>query len=202
MNKKEKNFEYVSAVVDDEEINEANIDQLLADQEAQQKWSEYHLIGEYLRASAKVKTASQRNDQTVKVERNLKEQPIVMQVGPSEKLAANHHFFRGFAVAASVVAVAVAAWQFHSVDTDHTDQAVVAQHSTTTTYPSEQKQADAIVSVSNGTESKVASAPAGSATVTPTAAAQIQLQTENENTVRVEKLKDSGAPIEVASAVR
>ena len=42
MANKDKDFEFVSAVMDDNELSEEALEQLLSDADAQQKWYEYH----------------------------------------------------------------------------------------------------------------------------------------------------------------
>ena len=47
MSNDEKKYEYVSALMDDE-LTEADLALMLEDDEAQQKWREYHVIRDYM----------------------------------------------------------------------------------------------------------------------------------------------------------
>lgn len=110
MSNNEEKYEYVSALMDDE-FSEAEIELLLQDEGAQQKWLEYHLIRECMQFSKSVSTP----EGEVEINKAIAEPVVVHEKAKLQIIhthtAANSRVFRTFAVAASFLAVAVAAWQ-------------------------------------------------------------------------------------------
>lgn len=118
---KEQNYEYVSAAMDDELTEEA-LDKLLQDSEAQQKWNEYHLIRDYLQStqrSSMHQVDMQFDYVTVKTEK-AKAVKIEEPISPANSI------FKGFAIAASILAVAVIGWQMLPLHTGEVGSAEVA----------------------------------------------------------------------------
>ena len=110
----DQDFEYVSAAMDDD-LSEEALARLLEDADAQQKWYEYHLIRDYLQHAKPVvgkdikpvsKAAFTASLADVAAENKNRRTAKPVRVEHASNRA-----FRGFAVAASVLAVAVAAWQ-------------------------------------------------------------------------------------------
>ncbi|MGB4882131.1 MAG: sigma-E factor negative regulatory protein [Neisseria sp.] len=111
MSNDEKKYEYVSALMDDE-LSEADLALMLEDDEAQQKWREYHVIRDYMQHAKLV------SSEEFEIEANAEQlEPVVIQDKKADirviqaNAAANSKVFRLFAVAASVCALAVAVWQ-------------------------------------------------------------------------------------------
>ncbi|MCP1660811.1 RseA family anti-sigma factor [Neisseria perflava] len=113
-------FDYVSAAMDDEDLSDGTIAKLLADEGAMQKWYEYHLIRDYMQQPAgevghdadfMQSEAFQTALAQISAEHRQRhaQEPVSRAQRPVQ--AANHAF-KGFAVAASVLAVAVSVWQF------------------------------------------------------------------------------------------
>ncbi|WP_373796050.1 sigma-E factor negative regulatory protein [Neisseria dentiae] len=186
-----KDYEFVSAAMDDDDLSEEALDKLLSDSEAQQKWHEYHLIRDCLqRAKPAV-----RKENVFVAEESIK---VAVQTVAAKQLdrSAEHarrpaanHAFKGFAVAASVLAVAVGVWQFWPQTNG--GAAAVAEKAA----PSGQSE---IVSVGGKTapakNDAVANAEA-QGTVVPNAARANQAAgaAEKQSAVRVEKLPETGA---------
>lgn len=186
-----KDYEFVSAAMDDDDLSEEALDKLLSDSEAQQKWHEYHLIRDCLqRAKPAV-----RKENVFVAEESIK---VAVQTVAAKQLdrSAEHirrpaanHAFKGFAVAASVLAVAVGVWQFWPQT--NSGATAVAEKAA----PSGQSE---IVSVGGKTapakNDAVANAEA-QGTVVPNAARANQAAgaAEKQSAVRVEKLPETGA---------
>ncbi len=186
-----KDYEFVSAAMDDDDLSEEALDKLLSDSEAQQKWHEYHLIRDCLqRAKPAV-----RKENVFVAEESIK---VAVQTVAAKQLdrSAEHirrpaanHAFKGFAVAASVLAVAVGVWQFWPQT--NSGATAVAEKAA----PSGQSE---IVSVGGKTapakNDAVANAEA-QGTVVPNAARATQAAgaAEKQSAVRVEKLPETGA---------
>ncbi len=186
-----KDYEFVSAAMDDDDLSEEALDKLLSDSEAQQKWHEYHLIRDCLqRAKPAV-----RKENVFVAEESIK---VAVQTVAAKQLdrSAEHtrrpaanHAFKGFAVAASVLAVAVGVWQFWPQT--NSGATAVAEKAA----PSGQSE---IVSVGGKTapakNDAVANAEA-QGTVVPNAARTNQAAgaAEKQSAVRVEKLPQTGA---------
>ena len=113
--------EYVSMLMDGDQVSEEMLDRLLSDDAAAEAWYEYHLIGDCMRYkagtgrdadfmqsaafTATLAEISEEHKQRHKVE-------VAAAMSAKGVQAANNSFFKSFAVAASVAAVAVAVWQF------------------------------------------------------------------------------------------
>ena len=113
--------EYVSMLMDGDQVSEEMLDRLLSDDAAAEAWYEYHLIGDYMRYkagtgrdadfmqsaafTATLAEISEEHKQRHKAE-------VAAAMSAKGVQAANNSFFKSFAVAASVAAVAVAVWQF------------------------------------------------------------------------------------------
>lgn len=113
--------EYISMLMDGENVSDEIIDRLLTDDEAAEAWYEYHLIGdcirykestardaEFMQSAAFTATLAE-----ISAEHQERYEAEVAAAAPVKNVqAANHSFFKGFAVAASLAAVAVGVWQF------------------------------------------------------------------------------------------
>ncbi len=113
--------EYISMLMDNDDVSEEMLDRLLSDDDAAEAWYEYHLIGDCMRYkagtgrdadfmqsaafTATLAEISEEHKQRHKAE-------VAAAMSAKGVQAANNSFFRSFAVAASVAAVAVAVWQF------------------------------------------------------------------------------------------
>ena len=113
--------EYVSMLMDGDQVSEEMLDRLLSDDAAAEAWYEYHLIGDCMRYkagtgrdadfmqsaafTATLAEISEEHKQRHKAE-------VAAAMSAKGVQAANNSFFKSFAVAASVAAVAVAVWQF------------------------------------------------------------------------------------------
>ena len=93
--------ENISALIDDE-VDKSTIDKLLIDEEMQNVWNRYHLIGDCLRDSLpeKIDTALANS-----VKQQIQQEPTIL--APSKNKAAVMKPALGFAIAASVALVAV-----------------------------------------------------------------------------------------------
>ncbi|MDO4906214.1 sigma-E factor negative regulatory protein [Neisseria sp.] len=182
-----KDYEFVSAAMDDDSLSEEVLDKLLSDSEAQQRWHEYHLIRDCLQRMQSA--ARQENAEGAKAGVQT---VVAKPFGSTEhsfRPAANHAF-KGFAVAASVLAVAVGVWQFWPQS--HNGVAAVAEKAA----PSGRS---GIVSVGGGKavpakNDAVANAEA-QGTVVPNAARAEQAAdaAKRQSAVRVEKLPEAKA---------
>lgn len=113
--------EYISMLMDNDDVYEEMLDRLLSDDAAAEAWYEYHLIGDCMRYkagtgrdadfmqsaafTATLAEISEEHKQRHKAE-------VAAAMSAKGVQAANNSFFKSFAVAASVAAVAVAVWQF------------------------------------------------------------------------------------------
>ncbi|MDO1510572.1 MULTISPECIES: sigma-E factor negative regulatory protein [unclassified Neisseria] len=181
-----KDLEFVSAAMDDDSLSEEALDKLLSDSDAQQKWYEYHLIRDYMQhaKSAVGKDIELTNERILLTQSATTESKQVFVARPVA--STSNHAFRGFAVAASVLAVAVGVWQFWPQMNTESGANVVEQSA-----PAKPTQAE-IVSVGGNAVAKnnaVANAEAQGAVVPNAAkAAQAAETVEKQTAVRVEKL--------------
>ncbi|ASK28303.1 sigma-E factor negative regulatory protein [Neisseria chenwenguii] len=173
-------YEYVSIAADDEELSEVFIDRLLNDDEAARKWYEYHLIGDCIRNEREAAGRDAGFLKNADFQAALAEISAEHQArsGNTPKAAAKpaeaaNHTFKGFAVAASLAAVAVSVWQFWP-QADQGATPVAAEQ----TRPADNN----VVSV-GGHADKTASAP-----VVPNASKDTQT-TESRSAVGVEANK-------------
>ncbi len=113
--------EYVSMLMDSNQINDEMLDRLLSEDAAAEAWYEYHLLGDCMRYKAGAgrdadfmqSAAFTATLAEISEEHKQRYEAEVAAVLPVKDVqAANNSFFNYFAVAASVVAVAVAVWQF------------------------------------------------------------------------------------------
>ena len=176
-------FEYVSIAMDDETLSDEMLDRLLADDEAGQKWYEYHLIRDYM----------QQHQQSVGQDAGFMHNPdfkaalaeisiehrqryldgAEAALNTSVAPAANQTF-KAFAVAASVAAVAVSVWQFWPSAAPEASMPMAEQRAPV------QSESN-VVTVSGNPEVKTASEP----TVVVPNAAKSQIP-EQQTTVRIE----------------
>ena len=173
MNEKtNKALEYVSALMDGEALTDEMLDAVLADEEAMRAWHEYHIIGDCIRQGAAAKVA----DETMQSKAFTVPQAEIAgkQKKYTHREAANNGFFKFFAAAASVCAIAVTAWQF-------TPQ--TSRESMPVAEKSNVQPAQDIIPVSGTPDDKAASEPGE--TVVPNAAKDGKI--ENRPTVRTEQ---------------
>ena len=107
--------EYVSMLMDGDQVSEEMLDRLLSDDAAAEAWYEYHLLGDCMRYKEGTgRDADFMQSAEISEEHKQRHEAEVAAVMPvvKEVQAANSSFFKSFAVAASVAAVAVAVWQF------------------------------------------------------------------------------------------
>ena len=113
--------EYVSMLMDSNQINDEMLDRLLSEDAAAEAWYEYHLLGDCMRYKAGAgrdadfmqSAAFTATLAEISEEHKQRYEAEVAAVLPVKDVqAANNSFFNYFAVAASVAAVAVAIWQF------------------------------------------------------------------------------------------
>lgn len=176
MNEKtNKALEYVSALMDGEALTDEMLDAVLADEEALRAWHEYHIIGDCIRQGAAANVAGET------MQSKAFTVPQAEAEGKLEKYAqreaANSGFFKFFAAAASVCAIAVAVWQF-------TPQ--TSRESMPVAEKSNVQPAQNIIPVSGTPVEKAASEPGE--TVVPNAAKDGKI--ENRPTVRTEQQND------------
>lgn len=168
--KTNKALEYVSALMDGEALTNEMLDAVLADEEAMRAWHEYHIIGDCIRQGAAASVTGEAMQS--------KAFTVPQVEGKQEKYAqheaANSGFFKFFAAAASVCAIAVAIWQF--TPQTSRDAMPVAEKSNA-------QPAQNIIPVS-GTPSDKAASELGE-TVVPNAAKDGKI--ENRPTVRTEQ---------------
>ncbi len=204
MDNKDKDFEFVSAVMDDDNLSEEALEKLLSDADAQQKWYEYHLIRDYLQHAKPVVGKDIKMSETdfstslaqAAAENKQRYSTKTQQSGHTTK-AANHAFMR-FAAVASVLAVAVATWQLWPQTSAHEAGMTAAVEAPA------QKADSAIVSVggNNAAAVQVDIAPKKDVVV-PNAALVSQPQAESQSAVRVEKnAATQPAEINTASAAQ
>ena len=170
--KTNKALEYVSALMDGEALTDEMLDAVLADEEALRAWHEYHIIGDCIRQGAAAKVANET------MQSKAFTVPQAEIAGKQKKYthreAANNGFFKFFAAAASVCAIAVTAWQF--TPQTSRDAMPVAEKSNV-------QPAQDIIPVSGTPDDKAASEPGE--TVVPNAAKDGKI--ENRPTVRTEQ---------------
>lgn len=176
-------FEYISIAMDNEDLSEEILDKLLADDAAVRKWYEYHLISDCMKEQAVGRDAGfmqnaaftaalaeiSRGHQAAYAAKAAK--------SVSEQKAANSAF-KGFAVAASLAAVAVSVWQFWP---QGSDGAMPVAAEKVQTAPADQN----VVPVKAAEPEK----KSASDTVVPNAAKQ--LPPRQTTTVRTETPSDS-----------
>lgn len=203
MANKDKDFEFVSAVMDDDEFSEEALDKLLSDADAQQKWYEYHLIRDYLQHAKPVIGKDIKMSETdfaaslaqVAAENKQRYGAKTRQSGHTAH-AANHAFMR-FAAVASVLAVAT--WQLWPQTTSAPEAGIAAVEQAPA-----QKADSAIVSVGGNAAATQADVAPKKDVVMPNAAAAVnQSQAENQSAVRVEKrVETERAQANAASAAQ
>lgn len=196
-----KDYEFVSAAMDDDNLSEEMLDKLLSDDEAQQKWREYHIIRDCMQ---RAQSSMGKDIQFIKEESFIvQEKPsvAVKQVGIRSQTASNQQqhkasncMFGGFAVAASVLAVAVGVWQFFPSGNQSGSETAAEQAA-----PGGSNQSG-IVSVGGKAKQistdAVANAEAQGAVV-PNAARVNQAEAIGSKAVRVEKVQQENAASEV-----
>lgn len=188
----DQDFEYVSAAMDDD-LSEEALARLLEDADAQQKWYEYHLIRDYLQHAKPVvgkdiKPVS-KEAFTASLADVAAENKNRRTAKPVRVEHASNRAFRGFAVAASVLAVAVAAWQL--LPQSGNADAVVAVEQV-----QQPAKADSAVMPVGGNAQGHAAPPAVSAdkgVVMPNAAAANQPEAQMKPAIQVEKPADAVA---------
>ncbi|ATD65112.1 sigma-E factor negative regulatory protein [Neisseria weixii] len=179
INNKDK-YEYVSIAMDNEDLSDEMLDKLLADDEAGQKWYEYHLISDCMKQQAVGRNADFMQSEvfTAALAEISREHQANYAANASnltsKQSKASNHAFKGFAAAASLAAVAVSVWQFWpQADT---------QQMTPVAVEKQQQQVDQnIVPVRAVAENKAASD-----VVVPNAAEQLSIQKQQNTAVRVE----------------
>ncbi|MDO5639080.1 MAG: RseA family anti-sigma factor [Neisseria sp.] len=205
MDKQDKDFEFVSAVMDDDGLSEETLDALLSDADAQQKWYEYHLIRDYLQHAKPIVGKDIKMSETgfsaslaqVAAENKQRYGSKTRQGGHTAN-AANHAFMR-FAAVASVLAVAVATWQLWPQTSAHEAGMAAAEQAAPA------RQADsAIVSVGGNAAAVQADIAPKKDVVVPNAAlVSVPPAAESQSAVRVEKRADAEqADIKTASAAQ
>lgn len=171
--KTNKALEYVSALMDGEALTEEMLDAVLADEEAMRAWHEYHIIGDCIRQGAAASVAGEAMQSKAFTVPQAEDK----QEKYAQREAANSGFFKFFAAAASVCAIAVAVWQF-------TPQ--TSRESMPVAEKSNVQPAQNIIPVSGTPGDKAASEPGE--TVVPNAAKDGKI--ENRPTVRTEQKND------------
>lgn len=115
MTKTNEQYEYLSAMMDGDAVSEEMLDKLLADEQAQKIWYEYHVVRDYtaLKKSEIGRDAVFLNQPGFQAElAQISAEHRSRETAPKQTQSAANHHFRFFAVAASVAAVAVSVWQF------------------------------------------------------------------------------------------
>ena len=171
--KTNKALEYVSALMDGEALTDEMLDAVLADEEAMRAWHEYHIIGDCIRQGAAASVAGEAMQSKAFTVPQAEDK----QEKYAQREAANSGFFKFFAAAASVCAIAVAVWQF-------TPQ--TSRESMPVAEKSNVQPAQNIIPVSGTPGDKAASEPGE--TVVPNAAKDGKI--ENRPTVRTEQKND------------
>lgn len=113
--------EYISMLMDNDDVSEEMLDRLLSDDAAAEAWYEYHLIGDcmcykagtgrdadFMQSAAFTATLAEISEE----HKQRHKAEVAAAMSAKGVQAANNSFFKSFAVAASVAAVAVAVWQF------------------------------------------------------------------------------------------
>lgn len=197
-----KDYEFVSAAMDDDSLSDEMLDKLLSDDEARQKWREFHIIRDCMqRAQPSLETDAQfikeecsaAIKQLAAAKQQTQAQTTVQITGSQERRRAANCMFGGFAVAASVLAVAVGVWQFFPSKNEEGSGMVTEQ------VAPKPEQAD-IVSVGGNVKQSntdaVANAEAQGAVV-PNAARSNQTEAVESKAVRVEKIQQEHTASEV-----
>lgn len=182
-------YEYISIAMDDEDLSDEMLDKLLADDEASQKWYEYHLISDYMKQQAVGRDANFMQSEIftaalaeISREHQANHAANASKLTNKQPKAANNHAFKGFAVAASLAAVAVSVWQFWpQADTQQLTPVAVEKQ-----QPQQLNQN--IVPVRAAAENKAASD-----VVVPNAAKQLAPQ-QNNTAVHVESQTGTNTP--------
>ncbi|WP_165088647.1 sigma-E factor negative regulatory protein [Neisseria yangbaofengii] len=176
-------FEYISIAMDDEDLSDEMLDKLLTDDEAGQKWYEYHLISDCMKQQAVGRDADFMQSEmftAALAEISREHAANASKLTNKQPKAANNHAFKGFAVAASLAAVAVSVWQFWP-------QADIRQM-TPVAVEKQPRQVDQnIVPVRAAAENKAASD-----VVVPNAAKQ--LSTQQNTAVHIESQTGTNTP--------
>ena len=180
----DQDFEHVSAAMDDD-LSEEALARLLEDADAQQKWYEYHLIRDYLQHAKPVvgkdiKPVS-KEAFTASLADVAAENKNRRTAKPVRAEHASNRVFRGFAVAASVLAVA--AWQL--LPQGGNADAVVAVEQVQQPV----KADSAVVPVGGNAQGNIAppASPAANGVVMPKAAAANQPEAQMKPAIQVEK---------------
>lgn len=110
-------FEYISIAMDNEDLSEEILDKLLADDAAVQKWYEYHLISDCMKEQAVGRDAGFMQSGAfaaalAEISRDHQAAYAAKTAQSASEQKAANSAFKGFAVAASLAAVAVSVWQF------------------------------------------------------------------------------------------
>lgn len=182
-------YEYISIAMDDEDLSDEMLDKLLADDEASQKWYEYHLISDCMKQQAVGRDANFMQSEIftaalaeISREHQANHAANASKLTNKQPKAANNHAFKGFAVAASLAAVAVSVWQFWpQADTQQLTPVAVEKQ-----QPQQLNQN--IVPVRAAAENKAASD-----VVVPNAAKQLAPQ-QNNTAVHVESQTGTNTP--------
>ena len=182
-------YEYISIAMDDEDLSDEMLDKLLADDEASQKWYEYHLISDCMKQQAVGRDANFMQSEMftaalaeISREHQANHAANASKLANKQPKAANNHAFKGFAVAASLAAVAVSVWQFWP-------QADTQQLTPVAVEKQQPQQLDQnIVPVRAAAENKAASD-----VVVPNAAKQLAPQ-QNNTAVHVESQSGTNTP--------
>ena len=180
----EKDFEYVSSLMDGE-LSEEEFERLLNDEEAQDKWYAYHLIRDCLQNPQQVSDKEIRftldEEFSRKLAQTVQDRPVApvqrSHTGQADVVVAGGRNFYRFAVAASVMAVSVIAWQLWPAAQGAGAVNTVQQ----TTLPA--KTDSQVVPVA----AKPQVSPENSNVVVPNAAVQNQGEAVVQSTVQVEK---------------
>ena len=182
-------YEYISIAMDDEDLSDEMLDKLLADDEASQKWYEYHLISDCMKQQAVGRDADFMQSEMftaalaeISREHQANYVANASNLTSKQSKAASNHAFKGFAVAASLAAVAVSVWQFWP-------QADTQQLTPVAVEKQQPQQVDQnIVPVRAAAENKAASD-----VVMPNAAKQLAPQ-QNNTAVHVESQTGTNTP--------
>lgn len=182
-------YEYISIAMDDEDLSDEMLDKLLAYDEASQKWYEYHLISDCMKKQAVGRDANFMQSEIftaalaeISREHQANHAANASKLTNKQPKAANNHAFKGFAVAASLAAVAVSVWQFWpQADTQQLTPVAVEKQ-----QPQQLNQN--IVPVRAAAENKAASD-----VVVPNAAKQLAPQ-QNNTAVHVESQTGTNTP--------
>lgn len=127
-------YEYVSIAMDDENLSDEVMDKLLSDEKAGEKWYEYHLISDCLKhkqqpagRDADFMQSSLFKDALAEISKEHQARFAAQSLKPANSRPAANQAFKGFAVAASLAAVAVSLWQFWPQSDNGADVPVAAE---------------------------------------------------------------------------